>query len=247
MEPILKVEGVTKRFGGLVAVSEVSLAVAEGEVRSVIGTNGAGKTTLFNLLTGYSRCDSGKVFLDGKNITPLSAPDIVRRGIARTFQRTNIFANITVEENILIPLLRKHGHSSDAVTPSRRLYRDKIAALLESVALSGLGRRTAGALSHGHQRCLELAIALANDPRVLLLDEPAAGMSVSECSRMMELIKNINRERGLTILLTEHDMNLVFSLSERITVMHLGAVIAEGTTEEIQADEQVQQVYLGET
>jgi len=246
MKVILKVEGLLKSFGGLTAVANVDLTVAEGEIRSVIGTNGAGKTTLFNLLTGYWKCDAGRVLLEGKDITSLSAPEIVRRGVARTFQRTNVFANLSVEENVLIPLLRKYGRSRNLVTPSKDLYKKEIQDLLESVALSEQRGRVAGMLSHGHQRCLELAIALANSPRLLLLDEPAAGMSVSECAQMMELVKDINKRLGLTILLTEHDMNVVFSLSEMITVMHLGRVIAEGTIEEIQNNEEVQRVYLGE-
>jgi branched-chain amino acid transport system ATP-binding protein len=246
MNLMLKAEGLLKSFGGLTAVANVDLAVAEGEIRSVIGTNGAGKTTLFNLLTGYWKCDAGKVFLDGRDITSISAPERVCLGVARTFQRTNIFANLSVEENVLIPLLRKHGRSRNVVTPSNRLYKKEIEDLLESVALSEQRGRIAGTLSHGHQRCLELAIALANSPRLLLLDEPAAGMSVSECAQMMDLVKNINQQRNLTILLTEHDMNVVFSLSERITVMHLGRVIAEGTPDEIKNNSQVQQIYLGE-
>jgi len=246
MGVILRAEGLRKNFGGLKAVDDVNLLVAEGEVRSVIGTNGAGKTTLFNLLTGYWSCDAGKVFWEGKDITSASAPEIVCLGVARTFQRTNIFANLSVQENVLIPLLRRYNRSRNVVTPSNRLYKKEIEALLESVALSEQRECVAGTLSHGHQRCLELAIALANSPRLLLLDEPAAGMSVSECAQMMELVKKINQQRGLTILLTEHDMNVVFSLSKRITVMHLGRVIAEGTPEEIQSNREVQQVYLGE-
>jgi branched-chain amino acid transport system ATP-binding protein len=246
MNLMLKAEGLLKSFGGLTAVANVDLAVAEGEVRSVIGTNGAGKTSLFNLLTGYWSCDAGKVFLDGRDITSLSAPERVCLGVARTFQRTNIFANLTIEENVLIPLLRKHGRSRNVVTPASRLYKKEIEDILESVGLSERRGRVAGTLSHGHQRCLELAIALANNPRLLLLDEPAAGMSVSECAQMMELVKDINQRFGLTILLTEHDMNVVFSLSERITVMHLGRVIAEGTPDEIKNNREVQQIYLGE-
>jgi branched-chain amino acid transport system ATP-binding protein len=246
MHLMLKAEKLLKSFGGLTAVANVDLAVAEGEVRSVIGTNGAGKTSLFNLLTGYWSCDAGKIFLDGKDITSVSAPDRVCLGVARTFQRTNIFGNLTIEENVLIPLLRKHGRSRNVVTPANRLYKKEIEDILESVALSESRGRIAGTLSHGHQRCLELAIALANSPRLLLLDEPAAGMSVSECAQMMELDKDINKRLGLTILLTEHDMNVVFSLSEMITVMHLGRVIAEGTPDEIKNNREVQQIYLGE-
>lgn len=246
MGVMLKAEGLGKSFGGLTAVANVDITVTEGELRGVIGPNGAGKTTLFNLLTGYSSCDTGTIFLEGKEITSLSAPERVLLGIARTFQRTNIFANLSVEENVLIPLLRRHGRSWSLVTPSSRLFKEEIQDLLQSVGLSEQVGRTAGTLSHGHQRCLELAIALANNPKVLLLDEPAAGMSISECAQMMELVKNINEQRGLTILLTEHDMNVVFSLAQRITVMHFGTVIAEGTPQEIQNKREVQEVYLGE-
>lgn len=246
MNVILSAEHLFKSFGGLTAVADVSLTVTEGEVRSIIGTNGAGKTTVFNLLTGYWKCDGGKVLLEGKDITGLSAPERVTRGMARTFQRTNIFGNLSVEDNVLVPFLRRHNRSWNMVSPSARLYKDEIEELLKSVGLSEERGRIAGTLSHGHQRCLELAIALANDPHILLLDEPAAGMSVGECLQMMELVKEINERRRLTILLIEHDMNVVISLSHYITVMHLGSIIAEGTPEEIKSNAEVQRVYLGE-
>lgn len=246
MNVILKAEGLRKNFGGLKAIDHVDLVVKEGELRSIIGPNGAGKTTLFNLLTGYLSCDSGKIFLKGKEITSSSAPDIVCFGVARTFQRTNIFPNLSVAENVLIPFLRRHGRSWNLLRPSNRLYKKEISDLLESVGLSEQAGYIAGTLSHGHQRCLEVAIALANTPSILLLDEPTAGMSVSECAQMLELVRNINQQRGLTILLTEHDMNVVFSLSQRITVMNFGKIIAEGTPEEIRNKKEVQEVYLGE-
>jgi branched-chain amino acid transport system ATP-binding protein len=243
---ILKAEGLRKNFGGLKAIDDVDLMVAEGELRSIIGPNGAGKTTLFNLITGYFPCDSGRIFLKDREITSLSAPEIVCFGVARTFQRTNIFSNLSVEENVMIPFLRRHGHSWNAVTPIQRLFKKETRDLLENMGLSEQVGREAGTLSHGHQRCLEMAIALANMPSLLLLDEPTAGMSVSECAQMLELVKNINEQFGLTILIIEHDMNVVFSLSQKITVLHFGKVIAEGTPEEIRNKREVQQVYLGE-
>ena len=246
---ILKAEGLTKHFGGLKAVDGVDLEIQEGEVRSIIGPNGAGKTSLFNLLTGYLRCSSGKIFWKGKDITHLSAPDLVRLGIVRTFQRTNIFPNITVRENVLVPLLRMHGRSWN---PDARplglgqLFREEIEVLLGNVGLSGHSETVASTLSHGGQRCLELAIALANGPSVLMLDEPTAGMSVGESATMMNLLTGINEQMGMTILLTEHDMNVVFSVSQEITVLHFGKIIAQGTPEEIRNNGEVQRIYLGE-
>jgi branched-chain amino acid transport system ATP-binding protein len=246
MNVILKAEGLRKNFGGLKAVDNVDLTITEGELRGVIGPNGAGKSTLFNLLTGYYSCDSGRIFLKGREITSLSAPEIVCFGMARTFQRTNIFGNLTVKENVLIPLLRNNGSSWNPLTPINRLFKKEIEDLLETMGISDKADHVASTLSQGHQRCLEIAVALANMPDILLLDEPASGMSVSESANMLELVKSINRQRGTTILFTEHDMNVVFSLAQKITVLHFGKVIAEGTPDEIRNTKEVQQVYLGE-
>lgn len=224
----------------------VDLNVREGEIRGIIGPNGAGKTSLFNLLTGYLRCSSGRIFWKEKEITHLSTPDLVRLGIARTFQKTNIFPNITVRENALVPLLRMHGQSWNPQRAAHGLFRREIEDLLEGVGLSGHAETVAGTLSHGGQRCLELAIALANGPSLLLLDEPTAGMSVGESATMMNLLTGINEQMGLTILLTEHDMKVVFSVSQRITVLHFGKIIAQGTPEEIRNNVEVQRIYLGE-
>jgi branched-chain amino acid transport system ATP-binding protein len=247
MEVILKAEGLSKFFGGLKAVDNVDFMVKEGEFRSIIGPNGAGKTTLFNLFTGFFHCDTGKIFWKGKEITSLPAPEIVCLGIVRTFQRTNIFPNLSVWENVSVPLLRRHGKSWDLMTPMKHLFKQEIQEIIESTGLSALSGRMASTLSQGHQRCLELAIALANMPDLLLLAEPTAGMSVSESAKMLDLVKAINQQRGVTILFTEHDMNVVFSLSQKITVMHFGKIIAEGTPEEIRNKREVQLVYLGET
>ncbi len=246
MNVILRVEGLRKAFGGLRAVADVDLTIREAELRSIIGPNGAGKTTLFNLLTGYLNCDSGRIFLKGEDITYLSSPERVCLGMARTFQRTNIFSSLSVEQNVLVPILRRQGNSWNFITPSKHLYKNQLQEILQSVGLSEEAERIAGTLSHGHQRCLEVAIALANMPSLLLLDEPTAGMSISECSQMLELVKNINQKLGLTIIVIEHDMNVVFSLSESITVMHLGRIIAEGMPQEIKTNREVQEVYLGE-
>jgi branched-chain amino acid transport system ATP-binding protein len=246
MGVILKGEGLSKFFGGLKAVDSVDLVVKEGEFRSIIGPNGAGKSTLFNLLTGFFHCDTGKIFWKGREITSFSADEIVGLGIVRTFQRTNIFPNLTVWENVLVPLLRRHGKSWNLITPIKHLFKQEIQDIIESTGLSEQVGCIASTLSQGHQRCLELAIALANMPTLLLLDEPTSGMSVSESAKMLDLVKNINQQRGMTILFTEHDMNVVFSLSQRITVMHFGKIIAEGTPEEIRNNREVQSVYLGE-
>ena len=246
MGVILKAEGLSKYFGGLKAVDNVDLVVKEGEFRSIIGPNGAGKSTLFNLLTGFFHCDSGKIFWKGRKITSLSAPEIVCLGIVRTFQRTNIFPNLTVWENVLVPLLRRHGKSWDLITPIKHLFKQELGDIIESTGLSEQTESIASTLSQGHQRCLELAIALANMPTLLLLDEPTSGMSVSESAKMLELVKSINQKHGVTILFTEHDMKVVFSLSQRITVMHFGKIIAEGTPDEIRNIKEVQAVYLGE-
>ncbi len=246
MGVILKTESLSKSFGGLKAIDQVNLFVEEGEIRSVIGSNGAGKTTLFNLITGYFRSDSGKIIWRDREITSLPVPEVTCLGIARVFQRNNTFLNLTVWENVMLPFLRVHKQGWNLMTPVRRLNQKEVEELVEEVGLSEQIDHIASTLSHGHQRRLELAIALANRPALLLLDEPTAGMSVSECTEMMSLLMRLNQKRGLTILLTEHDMKVVFSVSQRITVLHFGRVIAEGSPEEIRNNEEVQRVYLGE-
>ncbi len=244
---ILRTELLSKSFGGLRAIDRVDLSVNEGELRSIIGANGAGKTTLFNLITGYFPSDSGKIIWRDKEITSLPVPEVTCLGIARVFQRTNTFLNLTVWENVMLPFLRVDKQGWNLVTPVSRLNKRGVEELLEEVRLSPQIDHIASTLSHGHQRRLELAIALANRPTLLLLDEPTAGMSVSECTEMMSLLTRLNQKRGLTILLTEHDMKVVFSVSQRITVLHFGRIIAEGSPEEVRNNEEVQKVYLGES
>jgi branched-chain amino acid transport system ATP-binding protein len=245
MGALLRTESLSKSFGGLRAVDNVNFSVNEGELRSIIGSNGAGKSTFFNLLSSYFRSDAGRILWRDRDITHLRRVEITCLGIARVFQRTNTFLNLTVWENAMLPLLRVHKQGWQMLTPVSRLNRREVEELVEEVGLLERIDHIASTLSHGDQRRLELAIALANRPALLLLDEPTAGMSVSECTEMMTLLLRLNQKRGLTILLTEHDMKVVFSVSQRITVLHFGRIIAEGSPEEIRNNEEVQTVYLG--
>ena len=236
----------TKSFGGFVAVRDVNLSVERGRTACVIGPNGAGKSTLFNLITGHLQPTRGQVFFGDRDITGRPPHTICQMGIGRSFQRTNIFPRLSVFDNVQIAVLSHHRRTLNMLTPARALVRDETVALLDAVGLAGEERSTSGTLSYGLQKQLELGIALASEPQVLLLDEPTAGMSPQETADTIALIGRIVRERGLTLLFTEHDMDVVFSIAERITVLHQGAVLAEGTPEEVQRNEDVQRIYLGE-
>ena len=246
-ETILKVEGLKKHFGGVRAVDGVDFSLRKGGISSIIGPNGAGKTSLFNLLTGHLPPDEGTVIFKGEPITRLSPHQICRRGIGRSFQRINIFSRLPVFVNVQVAVLSQQGKSLDLFSPARNLARPETLQILESVGLHELAGHTAGSLSHGDQKRVELAIALANNPDLLLLDEPTAGMSPQETASSIDLIERVTRERGLTLLFTEHDMDMVFSVSQTVTVMHQGRIIASGTPEEVKANENAQRVYLGET
>ena len=241
--PILRTEGLTVRFGGLMALNQVSLTVARGEIRAVIGPNGAGKSTLFNCLTGVLRPTAGGIILDGEDITGLPPHAISHKGIARSYQITNILPGATVLENVRIAVQsRRHGWSlwrhhlayADLVDRSRRV--------LAAVGLEGKEEELAANLSHGEQRTLEIGIALATEPRLLCLDEPTAGMSAAETRATVELVRRIAAD--YTILIVEHDMEVVMGLAHTITVLHYGEVLVEGTPAEIQANARVQEVYL---
>jgi branched-chain amino acid transport system ATP-binding protein len=241
--PILRTEGLTVRFGGLTALNQVSLAVAPGEIRAIIGPNGAGKSTLFNCLTGVLKPTAGGIALDGEDITGLPPHAISHKGIARSYQITNILPGATVLENVRIAaqsrrhgwsLLRHHLAYADLVERARRV--------LAAVGLAGKEEELAANLSHGEQRNLEIGIALATEPRVLCLDEPTAGMSTAETRATVELVRRIAAD--YTILIVEHDMEVVMGLARTITVLHYGEVLAEGTPGEIQANARVQEVYL---
>jgi len=241
--PILRTEALTIRFGGLTALNAVDFAVQPGEIRAVIGPNGAGKSTFFNCLTGVLRPTSGRILLDGVDITGLPPNRISQKGIARSYQITNILPNASVLENVRIAA-QSRRHSWNLVRHHRafRDILDKAEAVLGEVGLAGKADELAGNLSHGEQRNLEIGIALATEPRVLCLDEPTAGMSAAETSETMQLVRRI--ARNLTILVVEHDMEVVMELAQKITVLDYGEVLAEGTPAEIQQNPRVLEVYL---
>jgi branched-chain amino acid transport system ATP-binding protein len=243
---VLEVAGISKSFGGFRAVSDVSLSVETGQIAAVIGPNGAGKSTLFNLITGHLRPDSGTVRLDKRDITGAAPHTICGMGIGRSFQRTNIFTKLTVFENVQAAYLVHRGRGRDFWSRAETFYRDDTHALLASIGLAGRETTIAGTLSYGNQKQLELGLALASDPALLLLDEPTAGMSATETHETIRLIEKIASERALTLLFTEHDMEVVFQISQKIAVLHQGRVIADGTPQEVRADPEVRRVYLGE-
>jgi branched-chain amino acid transport system ATP-binding protein len=242
---VLEVRDVRKAFDGFQAVAGVSLAVERGQTAAIIGPNGAGKTTFFNLITGHVRPDAGAVLLEGRDITGVAPHDVCRLGMGRSFQRTNIFPRLTVFQNVQAAYLSHRGRGRDLWSRVERLYRDETEAVLASIGLLERSGELSGFLSHGAQKQLELGIALASEPRLLLLDEPTAGMSATETRETIRLIDRIVRERGLTLLFTEHDMDVVFSIAQKITVLHQGRVIADGAPAEVRADPEVRRVYLG--
>jgi branched-chain amino acid transport system ATP-binding protein len=244
---LLDVRHVSRRFGSLVAVNDVSLSVSEGQLVAVIGPNGAGKTTFFNLISGFFPPDSGSIVFDGQDITRLAPERRVARGMTRTFQITEIFPELTVRENLRVPV---------EVALGKRLYpwlgkRDdaaiiaRVAQLMEQGGLSRHADRLAGELPHGDQRAVEIMMALALAPRIVLLDEPTAGMGDSETYEITQLIRRLHRDEKLTIVLIEHDMRVVFHLADQIMVLAEGSVLAQGTPEEIAKSEAVQAAYLG--
>ena len=243
---VLEVTGVRKAFGGVHAVDDVSFALPAGEIRALIGPNGAGKTTFFNILTGQLPADAGSVRFRGRPIVGLSPWEIWRLGIGRTFQITATFATLTALENVQVARLSHAGQSRALVRPARTLEVASATALLEQVGLADQRLRPAGVLAYGDLKKLELAIALANDPTLLLLDEPTAGMAPAERGALMALTAAIARARNLTVLFTEHDMDVVFATADRIMVLHQGRLIAEGRPDEVRSHREVQAVYLGD-
>jgi branched-chain amino acid transport system ATP-binding protein len=242
---MLMVDGLCKAFGGVAAVQSVSFAVAPGEMLALIGPNGAGKSTCFNMVGGQIRPDAGSVTLDGQPITGLAPRLVWRRGVGRTFQITATFASMTVRENVQMALISAAGRVAGWWRPARRLFAPEADALLDQVGLGAQSDRGAGVLAYGDLKRLELAIALSNAPRLLLMDEPTAGMAPNERTALMTLTRRLATERGLAVLFTEHDMDVVFGVSDRILVLNRGRLIAEGPPEVIRADPRVREVYLG--
>jgi branched-chain amino acid transport system ATP-binding protein len=244
--PVLQVENVRRAFGGVHAVDGVSFRLPRGEIRALIGPNGAGKSTFFNILDGQLRADAGDVRWRGRSIVGLPPHAIWRLGISRTFQITATFVTLTALENVQVARLSHTRRSRALFRPAARLEVAPSRALLEHVGLAEQAARPAGVLAYGDLKKLELAIALASEPALLLLDEPTAGMAPAERGALMALTARVARERDLTVLFTEHDMDVVFSVADRIMVLHQGRVIAEGPPAAVRADPQVQAVYLGE-
>jgi branched-chain amino acid transport system ATP-binding protein len=243
---ILQIRGLMKSFGGVAAVADVSLEVQEGQIHSIIGPNGAGKTTFFNLISGYYAGDAGKVFFRGEDITGLSPQEIVKKGIGRSFQVTKIFPKLTVYENIQVPVLFRRGKGSHLLENSRRLFQPETEEILSLVGLLDRSPEPAGTLAAGDRKRLELGIVLAVQPALLLLDEPTCGMSPVETAKTIDLIQEITARRALTVLFTEHKMDMVFRIASQITVMNFGRIVAAGAPEEIRDNQEVQRIYFGE-
>ena len=239
-------EGITRDFGAFRAVDNVDLSVPVGSIHSVIGPNGAGKSTLFKMITGVLRPTSGKVYLAGADITGRRPNVVARNGLVEVFQMTSVFPLLTVTDAIGVSLAARNGQAFNLTDRFRRRWSDAAYPILEQVGIGHLSDRLAGEISHGDQRALELAMTLATSPNTILLDEPTAGMSPAETAATTQLIVRETRSRGLTVLLSEHDMNVVFGISDWVTVLHLGRVIAEGPPEQIRSDPQVLSIYLGQ-
>jgi branched-chain amino acid transport system ATP-binding protein len=242
---MLQVEAVVKTFDDFMAVNGANLSVGRGEIVAVIGPNGAGKTTLFNLITGQLKRDRGKILFQGEDISELPPYQICQRGIGRSFQIVNIFPRLTVFGNVQVAVLSQQKKSLYLFRPARNIAVEKTRSILESVGLLAKEQNIVGSLSHGDQKILEIAIALGNEPELLILDEPTAGMSPEETFATIELIKRLARTRGLTILFCEHDMDIVFSIAQSIMVMHQGRTLIQGTLEEVRNNQEVQVAYLG--
>lgn len=247
MSVILETQNLRREFGALVAVDDVSVEIEQGSLHSIIGPNGAGKTTFFNLVSGTLKPSAGKVLYKGGDITDLPVYRTIHEGIGRSFQITNIFPNLTVFENVRLACQALGSDSFRLFKSYTKAtpYMERAAEVLEEVGLSNRAATLARTLPHGDQRKLELGMILAPNPDILMLDEPTAGMAAEQVPELMELVQSIQAAGDKTVVLVEHNMNVVMSVSDRITVMHQGALLAEGTPDEISGDERVQIAYLG--
>jgi len=245
MTAILEVARLAKSFGGVEAVRDVSFRVAPGELLAMIGPNGAGKTTCFNMLNGQLAPDAGSVRLEGREIVGLAPREVWRLGVGRTFQITATFGSMTVRENVQVALLSHHRRLGGWWRPAASLHRDAADRLLGRVGMREQSDRACSVLAYGDLKRVELAVALANEPRLLLMDEPTAGMAPRERIALMALAAEIVRERKIAVLFTEHDMDVVFAHADRIIVLDRGELIAEGEPAAVRANAEVQQVYLG--
>ncbi|GGO61908.1 amino acid/amide ABC transporter ATP-binding protein 1, HAAT family [Roseovarius pacificus] len=242
---ILKTRGLTRSFSGFVAVNDVNFAVKEGSIHALIGPNGAGKSTLFNLLTRFLSPSSGQIFYDGSEITHASPANLARQGLVRSFQISSVFPHLSVLENVRIALQSRHGETMDFWLSDRRLkkYDDEVMALLADIGLETYAKRIAVELPYGRKRALELATTLAMNPRVILLDEPMAGMGQEDIQRTAALIQKV--AKGRTVLMVEHNLSVVADISDMITVLRRGEIIAEGTYDIVSANPEVRQAYIG--
>jgi branched-chain amino acid transport system ATP-binding protein len=244
---LLAAEGLNKRFGGVVAARDVTFALSAGEMLAIIGPNGAGKSTTFNMVGGQLRPDSGRVTLGGEDITGKPPREVCRMGVGRTFQVAQTFLSMSVAENVQMALIAQAGRTRDVLPRASALYRAQALMLLARVGMEGEADRPIGELAYGDVKRVELAIALAASPRLLLMDEPTAGMAPRERASLMGLTAAIARQQRIGVLFTEHDMDAVFAHADRILVLVRGEIIAAGTPEEVRANEEVKRVYLGTT
>jgi len=242
---VLTVQSLDKSFGGIVAVSNVSFDVGKSEMLALIGPNGAGKTTCFNMLMGQLTPSGGTVHLDGENITGMTPRKVWRKGVGRTFQITGTYQSMTVIENVQMALLSHHRRLFELHSYAHTQYRDEAHSLLELVGMHDQAERACAVLAYGDLKRLELAIALAHAPKLLLMDEPTAGMAPKERIALMQLTSNIVEQRNISALFTEHDMDVVFAHAHRVMVLNRGELIANGSVEQVRNNEQVQEVYLG--
>ncbi len=245
MSDVLETRGLTKAFDGLLAVDNVSFSLKKAELLALIGPNGAGKSTCFNMLMGQLKPTSGDVFLDGERINGLAPRQVWRKGVGRTFQITATYSSMTVVENVQMALLSYHGEIFLLLPYATRQHRDEALALLDIVGMADQADRHCAVLAYGDLKRMELAIALAHKPKLLLMDEPTAGMAPKERIALMQLTADIVRDQGVSVLFTEHDMDVVFAHSHRIMVLNRGSLIAEGTADSIRTNPLVQEVYLG--